>query len=308
MTAILALDPGYLRTRIGVVSEGSREVREVPAGADPFAAAEELAREQASVVVLPGGPRGELYPWHPRNVAIASAKAYCEKRGIPLVVARPDGEAVLPPRARLSGFPDCLREPTCYGIPEVLACETAARSIGVSPEAARIVVAYLGEEVSVSARVGGVLVDSSDPTTCEGPFGLTSCGTAPATAFITYVSSSGLPVPELRDRLKRRSGAFGLARVSSLAELCEELESGKAEAKIAVEAMAYQVAKEIGRQLSALSGKADCVCLCGAGTSISPLVRGIEDRVKKWAQLVILRDDLVMRALELEGWRALSTK
>jgi hypothetical protein len=65
--------------------------------------------------------------------------------------------------------------------------------------------------------------------------------------------------------------------------------------------MAYQVAKEIGRQISALSGKADCVCLCGVATSISPLVQGIEDRTKKWARLVVLRDDLALRALELEG-------
>lgn len=308
MTAILLLDPGYLRTRIAVLGEGSRDIREVPAGADPFAAAEELVRGQVSVVVLPGGPRADLHPWHPRNVALAGAKAYCEAKGIPLVVARPDGEGVLPPRARLSGFPGCFREPTCYGIPEVLACEMAAKSIGVSPYAARIVVAYLDEEVSVSARVGGALVDSSDPAACEGPFGLTSCGTAPATAFVSYVSSSGVPVPELRDKLKRRSGAFGLAGVSSLDELNEALESGREEAKRAVEGMAYQVAKEIGRQLSALSGKVDCVCLCGSATSISLLIQCIEHRVEKWAKLVILRDDLVMRALELEGWRALSTK
>jgi butyrate kinase len=128
-----------------------------------------------------------MYPWHPRNVAIARAKVYCQEKGIRLVVARPDGEAVLPARARLSGFPNCFREPTCYGIPEVLACATAARSIGVPPETARIVVAYLGEEVSVSARLGGTLVDSSDPVACEGPFGLTSCGTAPATAFVSYI-------------------------------------------------------------------------------------------------------------------------
>ncbi|MGE5580367.1 MAG: hypothetical protein ACM3WU_10020 [Bacillota bacterium] len=308
MRVLLALDPGYLCTRIAIVSEGSREVREAPAGADPFAAAEALARRRASVVVLPGGPPADLYPWHPRNVAITRAKAYCEESGIPLVVARPDGEAVLPPRARLSGFRGCLRQPTCYGVPEVLACETAARSIGVAPETAKIVVAYLGEEVSVSARQGGALVDSSDPVACEGPFGLTSCGTAPATAFVSYASSSAMAVPELRDRLKRRSGAFGLAGVNSLAELREELASGSEEARGAVEAMAYQVAKEIGRQLSAFSGKVDCVCLCGAATSISLLVQGIEDRVQKWTRLVVLRDDLVIRALELEGWRALSTK
>lgn len=308
MSTILALDPGYLRTRIAAVREGRRGIYEVPAGVDPFATVEEVSRRLPSVVVLPGGPREDMYPWHPRNVAIARAKVYCQEKGIRLVVARPDGEAVLPARARLSGFPNCFREPTCYGIPEVLACATAARSIGVPPETARIVVAYLGEEVSVSARLGGTLVDSSDPVACEGPFGLTSCGTAPATAFVSYISSSGLTVPELRDRLKQSSGVFGLAGVSSLAGLCGKLASGDEGARTAVEGMAYQVAKEIGRQISALSGKADCVCLCGVATSISPLVQGIEDRTKKWARLVVLRDDLALRALELEGRRGLPTK
>lgn len=311
MSVILALDPGYLCTRIGVSGEGGRKVREVPSGVDPFAAGEALAGAPPSIVVLPGGPPAPEYEWHPRNVAIESARTYCAKKGIPCVIVQPDGPADLaglPGNARLSGFPGCLRSPTFYGVPEADAFVRGAESVGVPSDKAGIVVVYLGEEVSVSARLGGKVVDSSDPAACEGPFGFASAGTPPSTAFVSYAASSGLPAGDLRDRLKRGSGAFAYAGVDSVESLIAALDDGNARASRGVDGMAYQVSKEIGRQIAALHGKADCVVMCGPGAAVGSLVKGIKDRVRKWAEVLVIEEDLVMPRLFLEGTKALSPK
>ena len=295
MSVILALDPGYLRTRVGIWREGEPTVSEVAIGEDPFEAGESIAGCTPSVVVLPGGPPAGLYPWHPRNIAAAGAAAYCEARGIPRTVigAGPGQAASLPPKARLSGFPGRDRKATFYEVPESDAFSAAAQAIGVSPDEARIIVVYLGDEVSVSARARGVIVDSSDPAACEGPFGFTSCGTLPATSFVSYVASSGLGAEELLCLLKSGSGALAY--------------TGNDSAK-GFSGMAYQVAKEVGRQMAALRGASDCITLCGPGARVSPLVEAIESRVGKWAMVLVQSDDLVMSRLFMEGTKVISKK
>lgn len=298
MNEILAFDPGYQRTRIGVLRESGQVFHEATAHEDALEAGLSIVGGTPSAVVLPKGPPADVYPWHPRNALAASAKGYCRVTGIPCIVAGSgsDVPAVLPPNARLSGFPGYERKATFYEIPERDACEAAARELGVPFERSRIVVTYMGDEVSVSARYGGSVVDSTDPAACEGPFGLTSCGTLPATAFVSYAASalqSGVSALELVKRMKS-SGAISYADAGDAAG--------------ALDAMAYQIAKEVGRQLAAFDGRLDCVVLCGPGASIRPLALGIEERVKKWARVLRFREDLIMPRLFLEGTKALSQK
>jgi len=310
VSVILALDPGYLRNRIGISREGCRKVHEVAVEEDPFAAGEAFAGCEPSLVVLPGGPPADLYPWHPRNSAAARAVGYCEAKGVPLAVvgagSRP--ESSFPRKALLSGFPGYVRKATFYEIPEFDAFAAAALSVGVPPEDARIIVVYLGDEVSVSARVGAALVDSSDPAGSEGPFGFTSSGTLPATTFVSYVSASGLDREDLRRLLKSGSGAFAHAGVDSPEALYRACQSGDPGAVKALDAMAYQVAKEVGRQMAALHGKPDCITLCGIGARISPLVDSIEKRVGKWGKVLCQLGDLTMSRLFEEGTKLLSQK
>lgn len=308
MSVILAMDPGYLCTRIGIFSGGSRMIREVTA-LDPFTVGESMGGTP-SVVVLPGGPPARLYPWHPRNVAATKASAYCAARGIPCVVVRdaPDSQASLPPKARLSGFPGHDRRPTFYEIPESDAFAEAARMAGLSQAEARIIVVYLGDEVSVSARAGGQVVDSSDPAACEGPFGFRSCGTLPATSFLSYVATQGHSMEELRRLMKEGSGTFAYAGVDSMHDLARALDEGEPEATGAIAAMAYQISKEIGRQVAVLGGKLDLIALCGPGVHLLPLVAAVEDRVGKWAGVSRLTEDLVMTRLFVEGTKVASQK
>jgi len=298
VNVVLAFDPLYYRTRIGVLRESGQVLHEVTTEEDALEAGLSIVGGTPSVVALPKGPPADMYPWHPRNALAKLASGYCRETGIPCIVAGlgRDGSAVLPPNARLSGFPGYERKPTFYEIPEGDACEAAARELGVPLERSRIVVTYMGDEVSVSARVGGLVVDSTDPAACEGPFGLTSCGTLPATAFVSYAASAlqtGVTVEELVKRVKS-SGSISYAYAG--------------DASGALDAMAYQIAKEVGRQVAALDGRLDCVVLCGPGGSIRPLALGVEERVKKWARVLRFREDLVMPRLFLEGTKALSKK
>ena len=312
MSAVLGIDPGYSSTRVGVFDGNGTAVCTVRSGDDPMEVGESLAGRPLSVVVVPGGPPAQAYPWHPRNIMAARAGSYCATKGIPCITALPASWVELNAKARLSGFRECDRRGNFYATPQMCAFEKAAKHLGVPANSANVITVYLGDEVSVSAHSGHEVVDTSDPVACEGPFGFTSAGTLPATSFVSYLTQAGVgrtsgAAEAVRSKLKTGSGVFSYAGVGDAEALAAALAAGHEGAARGVQGMAYQVAKEVGRQIAALRGKVDCVALCGPGASLDPLVSGIELRVRKWAALLVFAEDLVMPHLIGEGIRALSS-
>ena len=311
MSAVLALYAEGALTHIGVSSGSEAVYRTVAEGADPFAAGEALAGGSVSLVVVAGGDAS--YPWHPCTRLEAEARRYGAKKAIPVVVVGPMDSGDLMPEARPSGHRDVVRRGVFHAMPQTAAFEKCAEALSISPEAANIITVYLGDEVAVSAHRGRRVVDTSDPVACEGPFGFRSVGTLPAVSFLGHISRLGADRSDeesqrLRRSLKEGSGAFAIAGVGSQRELVEALERERPSAVLAVSAMAYQVAKEVGREMAALKGKADAIALCGPGTSIGPLVSGIKDRVSKWAQVISFQGDLAVPYLLREGIAHLSSK
>lgn len=320
MSVILALFAGYSGTDIGVFDAhaGSGKPpdltaivrRRVIAGEDPFLAGESLAGRVPAVVVVPGGPNGA--PWHPLSRLEDEARSYCGRRGVPAVVVHPMTPVVLQPEARLSGYKEYERKGMLYELPQRAAFSRAVETFGLERGRARIITVYLGDETSVAAHLGESVIDASDPVSCEGPFGFTSAGTLPATAFISFVSREGADrgpgeAALLRERLKSCSGALAYAGLSDIESFSEALTAGEEGAVTGASGIAYQVAKEIGRETAALKGRVDAVVLCGPGASLRELVSGVRDRVEKWTKVLAIEDDLTIPCLIAEGLSYLAT-
>lgn len=326
MNAVLAIDPGFSEVRVGVLNgNGGAGVtlRSLHAGDDPFQWFVEVYGKAPAAVAIAGGsyapcPPGvyavdarmaedaaEIDGWHPRNQMTVRAFEYCSGAGVPCVALHPMSSASIAPEARLSGYPGYERRGVYYALPQLQAFRKAALALGLDPVKAPIVTAYLGDESSVAAHLGERVLDTSLPAACEGPFGFTSAGTVPATGFISWLKSEGRPRLETIREMKWRSGAFSYSGASSLDEFSRLLDEGGKGAASAVSAMAYQVSKEIGRQMAALKGEARAVALTGPGASLRPLVSAIEQRISKWCPVVCFREDLSIPALIAEGSKIL---
>ncbi|HHY76415.1 MAG TPA: hypothetical protein GX500_06580 [Firmicutes bacterium] len=325
MRWVLCIDPGFSEVRVAALSEtGEGELCSLSPETDVFDWALRKYGTHPESVVIAGGryapcPAGpylidermaedarRFSPWHPRNRMTVRVFEYCTSRGIPGVAVDPMSSAFLPEKAQLSGHPAWERRGVYYAFPALKAFSAACKSMGLDTQSARGVVAYLGDEVSVSAHDGLSVVETSDPVDCEGPYGFTSAGTAPATAFVSWLHErhAGDSLDETVELLKFRSGAFAYAGVPSISGFLEKLAKGDGPAVRAVRGMAYQVAKEIGRALAALKGKADAIVLTGPGVSAEPLAAEVEDRVAKWCTVVRVPHDGCMRMLGIEGFSA----
>ncbi|NLA60099.1 MAG: hypothetical protein GX863_03230 [Firmicutes bacterium] len=330
MTPVLSIDPGFSEVRVAaLIAGGEAELRSLPPEDNPFEWFGRTYGSSPSGIVIAGGyyaqcPPGvylidehmardamRLAPWHPRNRMTVRALEFCRGSGVPGVAVDPMSSAMLPEEAMLSGYPSHERRGVHYAFPERQAFLSACRSLGLDPDSTRGITVYLGDEVSVAAHDGPRVVATSDPIDCEGPFGFTSAGTAPATAFISWLErgkAGSCSRDEILKDLKAGSGVFAYAGVGSMSELLGEIKRGNGEAVRAVRGMAYQVSKEIGRALAALKGRAGVIALTGPGVSVDLLIEGIEERVSKWSPVIRVPQDDCTRTLVREGLSAIAAK
>jgi butyrate kinase len=85
----------------------------------------------------------------------------------------------------------------------------------------------------------------------------------------------------------------------------KRIDGGDKKAKIVFEAMAYQIAKEIGAMSTVICGKADAIVLTGGMANSKKLVDLIRERVEFIAPVHIYPGEQEMKALALGALRVL---
>jgi butyrate kinase len=107
---------------------------------------------------------------------------------------------------------------------------------------------------------------------------------------------------------KKLAGQGGLVAhlgTNSAVEVERRIEAGDAHARLIYEAMAYQIAKEIGAMATVLCGDVDAVVLTGGVAHSEMLVGWIRQRVQWIAPVLVYPGEDEMLALALGALRVL---
>ncbi len=220
-------------------------------------------------------PRGE----HASNLGAPIAKAIADEHGCPAFVVDPVSVDELEPVARLSGLAGVERKSLCHALNMRAVARRHAATVGRPLQELHLVVAHLGTGTSLSAQSEGRLVDVVNPQD-EGPFSGDRCGGIPATALVDLCFARGTERSALRRRLFGDGGLFSYLGTRDVREAAERAERGDAEARLVLDAMAYQIAKAVGELATVLRGEVDAVLLTGGAAHGEALVGGIRRRVE----------------------------
>src|SRR5699024_7712030 len=101
------------------------------------------------------------------------------------------------------------------------------------------------------------------------------------------------------------SGLKGYLRIDSLDQLLSAIEKQEAQTLFYVEAMAYQIAKEIGAMSTVLRGKVDGIVLTGQLSHVNELVASISNNVQWIADIHVFPGDYELVALQAGTLRVL---
>lgn len=170
----------------------------------------------------------------------------------------------LEPIARVSGLPEVKRTSIFHALNHKNISREYAKSINKTYEDLNLIVAYIGSGgVSVAAHTKGKVVDVNQAFDGDGPFSMTRSGSVPVGQLIDLCFSGKYSHSEMHKLITEKGGIKAYTGAGSLNELNNLVDQGNETAIFIVEALAYQIAKEIGSIATVLKGKVDAILIMG---------------------------------------------
>ncbi len=246
------------------------------------------------------GVQGE----HAANLGGILAYGIARACGIEAFVVDPVATDELDDLARISGLPQLPRTSLCHALNMRWMGRKAAEQLGKQYEQSRLVIAHLGMGISVAAHREGRIVDTSNANE-SGPFSPERAGTLPVGDLVKLCFSGKHTERELIRKLVSEGGLVAYLGTKDVGEVERRIEQGDPVARLVYEAMAYQVAKEIGAMAVVLHGRVDGVVITGPLAHSGMLVGWIRERVGWMAPVLLFPGGEEMRALAAAALRVL---
>lgn len=256
---------------------------------------------EAMVADLQQGIQGE----HASNLGGLLAKGIADPRQIPAFIVDPVSVDEFTPVARLSGLPQVPRISLGHALNIRAVARRVATSWGKELAETNFVVAHLGGGISIAPVAKGRLLDYNDANQA-GPFSPERAGTLPVGAIVTLAFSGKYTLQEIRKLFNGQSGLVGYLGSNDARQAVAQAEQGDTKAGLVLDAMAFQIAKEIGAMATVLAGQIDAIILTGGLAHSAYLTSRIVDYVSYIAPVQLEPGEDEMQALAEGAWLVLS--
>lgn len=208
--------------------------------------------------------------------------------------------------ARVAGHPKFERRSIFHALNQKSIAKTYAKSRFQKYEELNLIVVHVGGGITVGAHCNGRVIDVNQGLDGDGPFSAERSGTLPIGEVINMCFSGEFTVEEIRKMITGEGGLAAYLGTNSVLEIEARIREGDDYAKFIYEAMAYQVAKEIGAVSTVLKGKVDAILITGGVAYDERFVNWIKERVEFIAPIFIYPGEDEMRALAKNAFAVLS--
>jgi butyrate kinase len=241
---------------------------------------------------------------HAANLGAVLAFNLARQLELPAFIVDPVSVDEMEPVARISGLPDLERVSLVHSLNMKAVAHKVAQDMGRKYEDVNFIVAHLGTGVSVAPHHKGRMIDVINPKD-EGAFSPDRCGGLPASQLIKLCFSGKYSQKELMEKTLGSGGMYGYLGTKDIREAEEMADSGNEKAAIVLEALAYQVAKEIGAMATVLTGDVDRIVLTGGIAYSAKIVKAISAKVKFIAPVVVVPGEEELESLAAGALRVL---
>jgi len=250
--------------------------------------------------------KNRRYSNHASNLGAIIAHHLAERHGAPALISDPITADNFTDLARMSGLPEIPRKSRAHALNIKEVSRREAARIGKTLETASFVTCHMGGGISVAALRNGQIIDVNDGLLGMGPFSPDRCGAIPIGGLVDLCYSGDYTREEMIGKLSKKSGLVAYTGQSDLREVEKLIDDGDENALLAFNAMAYQIAKEIGVAAVALAGEFDAVILTGGMANSDRLVAAISKYAGFLGEFRVVRGEFEMEALAAAGVRFLS--
>ncbi len=247
---------------------------------------------QAMLEDLKAGKYGE----HASNLGAILAYDLAAPANIPAYIVNPVVVDEMWPVARYSGLSSIARKSVFHALNHKSAAIKAAAQLGKKYEAVNLVIAHMGGGISVAAHRKGLVVDVNNGLE-EGAFSPERSGSLPVLQLAELCFKRGYTFDEVKKQLVGKGGLVSYFGTADCLEAERMAVAGDKEAAGVLEAMSYQIAKEIGAYSTVLSGQVDAVILTGGLARSSMITDSITEKVKFIARVLVFPGEDEMLAM-----------
>jgi len=245
------------------------------------------------------------YANHASNLGGLIAHHLGEKYGVPSLISDPVTTDNFTDMARISGIPEISRKCRAHTLNIKAVCRRETAKLGKRLRDVNFVAVHMGGGISVAALKGGKVIDVNDALLGMGPYSPDRAGAVPIGALVNLCYSGKFTEKEMIDKLSRKSGLVAYLGQADLREVEKMVNSGDEKAKLYFDAMAYQIAKEIGAAATVLQGNFEAIVLTGGMAHSQMLVAEIRKYIDFLGKVSVVPGEFEMEALAGAGFRFL---
>ena len=206
--------------------------------------------------------------------------------------------------ARVTGNPLFPKITIFHALNQKAVARRYAASVGRRYEDMNLVVAHLGGGISVGAHRQGRVVDVNNALDGSGPFSPERSGTIQAGELVNACFSGRYTKEEVTSMIFGKGGLMSHFGTND-AKLLSERAKSDPRVALVIDAMLYNVCKEIGALCVALCGHVDAILLTGGIAYDKEWMAKITERVQFLAPVHVYPGEDELEALALSGLRAL---
>jgi butyrate kinase len=240
---------------------------------------------------------------HASNLGAVLADWFAKRAGVNAYVVDPVSVDEWQPCARISGSVLLPRSAQCHALNTKAVARRFATEQQRAYEDLRLIVVHLGSGNSVSAHLGGRMIDNN--TGEDGPFGIDRSGALPVRPLIDLCFNSGLTRKQLNDKVFGEGGVYSYLGTRDLTEVERRIDAGDTKAAEILDAMIYQVAKEAGAMAVTLKGEIDAILITGGMANSERVVTKLSEYLRWISPIKIYPGENEMQSLAEGVFRVL---
>jgi butyrate kinase len=242
---------------------------------------------------------------HASNLGAMLAFEFSHPQNKPAFIVNPVCIDEMDDIARVSGMKEVDRTSVFHALNQKAIALRHAKNINRDYHDLKLIVAHLGGGISVGWHHLGKVLDVNNALGGDGPFSPERCGQVPIFPLIDLCFSGRHTKDEIKKMLVGGGGLVSYLGTSNGVQIQKRVEEGDAVAKFYLEAMAYQIAKEIGSIYFVAKGEIDAILITGGLAYNKPLVEMLKERINPILPLTFYPGEDEMRALAEGAYRVL---
>jgi butyrate kinase len=248
---------------------------------------------------------------HASSLGALLANEIASRAGLPAFIVDPVCVDEFDDIARVSGLPEIERRSLSHALNLKAVARRAAADLHLPYTELNLLVVHLGGGISVTAHRRGRMVDVNQALDGTGPFAPERAGGLPVGDVVRLCygvspyEGHELTYEAMFRKIAGRGGLVAHLGTNSAVEVETRIRAGDRHARLIYEAMAYQIAKEIGAMATVLKGQVDALVLTGGLAHSEMLLEWIREHVSWIAPLMVYPGEDEMLSLAQGALRVL---